>query len=233
MMAFVKTRILNLERDAESARFEQQVFEAFHEWPFMSPKNSDQKQVENFEDVVSTQLRNLSDTVIKSAIDLQKEMACSPFRYWLKPPEIPSDELPSFQVLSQWSLKNIDDWTEMGSDDDISGVYRCLFSGVYRFEIGDHTQVDVVKPVVLVFTTHRVLLHNRLIISDVQVCTSPVRTPQRHLGIWAVKRRSPLPNYNPRPHRAKNGCLMPANPELENPIGLSGLRVLRLSKRDS
>lgn len=140
MTLFVRTKTFQQCKSGLLAELTNDLSEKLIKWPF----------TRDFADL-SSHLRVLGNTIIKSASDLHQDMACSRFQYTLEAPPFSREELPAREILSQWNLKNINQWIEATSDDEIIGVFNCLFPGIYRLGIGDEERVEVVKPVVLVY----------------------------------------------------------------------------------
>lgn len=96
-------------------------------------------------------LPRLQKNVVECAADLYQRISCSRYQYSLEVPKFQRGQNLSEADMSKWDLKNVKDWIDVTSEDDVKGVFRCLFPGIRRRSAGSAGDLSVVKPLVLVY----------------------------------------------------------------------------------
>ncbi|KAK4241520.1 hypothetical protein C8A03DRAFT_30382 [Achaetomium macrosporum] len=100
-----------------------------------------------------SQRANLGASVLSLAADLKKDMDCSMFEYHMEEPAYKYGELPDKARLHGWRLQSVAQWIPITGDDDVQGVFRCLYPGITRTSAEDTERIRVLKPTVLVYDT--------------------------------------------------------------------------------
>jgi hypothetical protein len=94
----------------------------------------------------------LEQEVLYPAVELKEAISCSLAVYDFIEPED-----SSWHVISQGSqtqdyiLKDVTTWRTKNNPEEISGIFCCLFPGVYQKEVQQSKNLSLIKPVVIVY----------------------------------------------------------------------------------
>lgn len=123
----------------------------------------------------------LKDTIVHAAVELQEQMACSSYEYFINTPrstDLLRGELHDISKLPPWTLKDIVKWRPPYGD--VAGIFQCLYSGIHRRGNDDEENVVATQPVVLVYDH-----------ATAKKLPGPTRQEQRKRRQRITPRRSP------------------------------------------
>jgi hypothetical protein len=94
---------------------------------------------------------NLWDDIFIPAARLHRSIKCSTRDYILKWAEATRNQFP--KKASPWTLKNIQTWRTVSYNalDESYRVFHGLAPGLFRCEVGDEADLELVKPVVVIY----------------------------------------------------------------------------------
>ncbi|OKL64058.1 hypothetical protein UA08_00166 [Talaromyces atroroseus] len=94
----------------------------------------------------------LEKKVLYLAVELKQAIACSSAVYdFIEPQDSLGHIISRGSQIEDSILKDVASWRNKDGVEDISGVFCCLFPGVYRKEAQQSETLSVIKPVVLVY----------------------------------------------------------------------------------
>lgn len=150
----------------------------------------------------------LEINLIRRAIDLHENIACSSYEYIILAPkssDLARGDIPDEATLSSWTLK--DTVKLIPIYDNIAGVFQCLYPGIYRRGMPGEENVPAAPPVVLVYDH-----------ASPKTPRGPFRRSQPQKGLQQgqgkqqVLQRSPLgtPHRSPRPSPERYSQSLPS-----------------------
>jgi hypothetical protein len=107
------------------------------------------------EETLSHHERSLWNDIFIRAARLQRLMRCSKRDYFMKEAEATRNQLPKKSF--SWTLRNIQTWRTVNYNciDDLYRVFHPISPGLYRRGVGDEEDLELVKPVVVIYKTEQ------------------------------------------------------------------------------